>query len=125
MPKTACFTRTDTLRFCQNYQLIWVMWVYGYIVDVATSLDGLRWTRVAHNARNYAFTTPPKRTIHRAPFVVHEPHCWWIFTGTGSGRYFLGWVVERDDQDNIGFDLWPPRGNTHDISGQIIEIEDE
>ena len=98
---------------------------YGFIVDVATSPDGVRWTQAAHNARHYAFTTPPKRIIHQAPLVFHEPHYWWAFSGTGTGRYFLGWVVEPDDQDNIGFGLWRPRGQAHGISGHIIEVEDE
>ena len=42
MPKTACFTRTDTLRFCQNYQLIWGMWVYrfGNVLEVRESSEG-------------------------------------------------------------------------------------
>ncbi len=100
---------------------------HGFIVDVATSPDGLHWTRAAHNARHYAFEVANgKLTIHDPPEVFHEPHYWWAFVGE---THFVGWVVEPEEQENVSFGLWRTRGRQHAHPivnfGRILEVGDE
>jgi hypothetical protein len=84
---------------------------HGFIVDVAASPDGIRFTRVAHNGRRYGFDDATKTpTLHPAPAVLHEPGYWWLFAGHHEGdnltTRFTGWVEEPGDTENIGFGLW-------------------
>ncbi|MCH2211750.1 MAG: hypothetical protein MK110_10635 [Fuerstiella sp.] len=92
---------------------------HGFIVDVATSPDGLRFVRAPHNARHYAFdTTPRNSTLHGAAVVLHESDYWWAFVGhheaedRGYRMRFTGWVVEPEEKENISFGLWNSR-RTH------------
>ena len=84
---------------------------HGYIVDVATSPDGIRWRREANNARRYGFDESPRRAVlHPAAVGLHEPDCWWIFVGHHVAdrvtTRFVGWAVEPEERDNVGFGLW-------------------
>ena len=86
---------------------------HGFVIDVATSPDGIRFTPASHNARHYGFDDSPlTRMLHGAPFVLHEPHYWWAIVGHGElGKgprtpRLAGWVVEPEDQHNVGFGLW-------------------
>ena len=116
---------------------------HGFIVDVATSPDGLKFVRAPHNARHYAFDDVPRNsTLHGAAVVFHEPDYWWAFVGhheadnKGYRMRFTGWVVEPGETENISFGLWnskrihlepDPRswdnGNTHITS--FLEVGNE
>jgi hypothetical protein len=78
---------------------------HGFVIDVATSPDGIRFTSAAHNGRHYAFDDAPLiRMLHGAPFVLHEPHYWWALVGHGElGKgprtpRLAAWVVEPEEQ---------------------------
>ncbi len=84
---------------------------HGFIVDVATSADGYRWTRRAHNSRSHAFGEEPRpNELHPAAVVLHEPHHYWACVGhhSSNGRElrFVGWSVEPEETENVGFGLW-------------------
>jgi hypothetical protein len=77
---------------------------------VATSPDGRRFTRAAHNAWHYAFDPVPRdTTLHGATVVLHEPKTWWAFVGhhKSEGKSyrmrFTGWAAEPGEQENVGF----------------------
>ena len=60
---------------------------YRFTIDVATSPDGIRFTRASHNGRHYAFDDAPlPHMLHGAPFVLHEPHYWWADRGPRPTR---------------------------------------
>ena len=113
---------------------------HGFIVDVATSPDGIRWRRAPHNARRHGFDESPRSSVlHPAAVAWHEPNYWWIFVGhrtaTNATTRFTGWAVEPEETDNIGFGLW--RSNRLHLEqeaqwergparvGSFIEVGDE
>jgi hypothetical protein len=86
---------------------------HRFVIDVATSPDGIHFTRASHNARHYAFDNSPlPHMLHGAPFLLHEPHYWWAIVGHGElGKgprtpRLAAWVVAPEDQQNVGFGLW-------------------
>lgn len=96
-----------------------------FVIDVATSPDGIRFTRAAQNGRHYAFDDSPlPHMLHGAPFVLHEPHYWWAIVGHGElGKgprtpRLAGWVVEPEDQQNVGFGLWRRMQKWSDSTGK-------
>ncbi len=87
----------------------------GFIVDVATSPDGLHFTRSPHNARHYAFDEKARSsTLHEAAVPLRDGDQVWAFVGYHEqGRTldhyrmrFARWVIEEEDRDNPGFGLW-------------------
>lgn len=84
----------------------------GFIVDVAVSPDGRRFTRARHNARHYAFEEAPRKsTLHGGAKVLHEADYWWAFVEQDSKQNttqmkFTGWAVEPGERENISFGLW-------------------
>ena len=87
----------------------------GFIVDVATSPDGIHFTRSAHNIRHYGFDHSARgSTLHEAAVVLREPNYWWAFVGHheqpgGLEHYrvrFTGWAVEPEEREHVGFGLW-------------------
>jgi hypothetical protein len=139
-----CIIRDDHAPAQRRYTLfLHTQGPHGFIVDVATSRDGYRFVRAAHNARHYAFDeTPRNSTLHGAAVVLQEPHYWWAFVGhheaEGKGYRMrsTGWVVEPDEGENIGFGLWRStrvhlepnprswdRGSTHISS--VVEVGHE
>jgi hypothetical protein len=113
---------------------------HGFIVDVATSRDGRRWVRRAHNARTHGFGEEPRpNELHPAAVVLHEPDYYWACVGhhSSEGRQLrlVGWTVEPEERENVGFGLWrSQRPQLHPAAawereaprvGTFIEVGDE
>ncbi len=114
---------------------------HRFVIDVATSPDGIRFTRAGHNGRHYAFDDSPlPHMLHGAPFVLHEPHYWWAIVGHGQlGKgprtpRLAAWVVEPEDQENVGLGLWrritrwsdsTPADRRRLYHGRILAVGDE
>ena len=123
----SCVIRADEATPERRYVMfLHTQGPHGFIVDVAISPDGLRWTRSPHNARHHAFVPADGRlTLHKSPKVLHEPHYWWAFAGQQQGNVFFGWAVEPEEFENVSFGLWRGRGRQHAIHGQMLEVGDQ
>ncbi|MEK7404574.1 MAG: hypothetical protein AAB225_05655 [Acidobacteriota bacterium] len=87
---------------------------HGCIVDVATSPDGLRFTRAPHNARHYGFDPAPvKSSLHNGAVALHESGYWWAFVQHHEQQQptmrSTGWLEEPREEENISFGLWRSR----------------
>jgi len=113
----------------------------GFIVDVATSPNGRRFTRARNNARYYAFDEVPRNnTLHGGAMVLHEGDYWWAFVEQDFSNLnrlkFAGWAVEPEEKENVSFGIWrsmrthlDPAPEAKDqnagFPGSILEIGNE
>ncbi len=108
----------DTLSKSNRYFLIMhAQGPVGFVIDAATSSDGIHFTHAPNNARYYGLDASPRpRTLHGAPYILHESNYWWTIVGFGEQgskagyvANFVGWATEPEEKDNISFGLWRPR----------------
>lgn len=117
--------------------------LHGFIVGVATSLDGLRFVRALPIPGTTLSTLRPATAPCMVPpWCFHEPGYWWAFVGhhkaedRGYRMRFTGWVVDPAEKENVSFELWNPqrmhlkfdpkswdRGNVH--VARFLEVGNE